>query len=181
MENGTDWETELESRRAQHIVKLQHLTKEQAIARLAGFLAAAEMMAEYNHYRREALSDLAAGLAVDPEATVQAIELTNQKCEASAVDPFALVAVSYKVSAQMSKKKMAVSGAAGKHAKDPKKADKVLVRECWDDWQKQPFNPDGTKKYTGKAAFATDMRDKFPNLKSQPVIERWCRAWERES
>lgn len=61
------------------------------------------------------------------------------------------------------------------HANDPKQADKVLVRECWDDWQKMP------DRYDGKAAFARDMRDKFPNLKSQPVIEGWCRAWEKES
>ncbi len=56
---------------------------------------------------------------------------------------------------------------------DPKQADKALVHECWIDWQKQ------TDRYKGKAAFARDMRDKFPNLESQPVIERWCRAWER--
>lgn len=61
------------------------------------------------------------------------------------------------------------------HAKDPKQADKALVRECWDDWQKQ------SDRYEGKAAFARDMRDKFPNLKSQPVIEGWCRKWERET
>lgn len=61
------------------------------------------------------------------------------------------------------------------HANDPKQADKALVRECWNDWQKQP------DRYDGKAAFARDMRDKFPNLESQPVIERWCRTWEREA
>jgi hypothetical protein len=61
------------------------------------------------------------------------------------------------------------------HAKDPKQADKVLVRECWDDWQKQP------DRYKGKASFARDMRDKFPNLESQPVIEGWCRVWAKES
>jgi hypothetical protein len=64
---------------------------------------------------------------------------------------------------------------------DPKQADKMIVRECWIDWQKQPLKPDGTKKYKGKAAFAKDMREKFENLESQAVIERWCRAWERET
>lgn len=59
------------------------------------------------------------------------------------------------------------------HANHPKQADKVLVRECWDEWQKQP------DRYKGKAAFARDMREKFPNLESQPVIEGWCRGWER--
>lgn len=65
-------------------------------------------------------------------------------------------------------------GAQKRHAKDPKQADKALVRECWDDWQKQP------DRYKGKAAFARDMRDKFPNLQSIPVIEGWCRVWEGE-
>jgi hypothetical protein len=68
------------------------------------------------------------------------------------------------------------SKAANKrHAKDPKQANKTLTRECWDDWQKQP------DRYNGKADFARDMLDKFPNLKSQPVIEGWCRTWARES
>ena len=58
---------------------------------------------------------------------------------------------------------------------DPKQADKVSVRECWDDWQKQP------DRYKGKAAFARDMLTKYEHLESQPVIEGWCRAWERES
>ena len=64
---------------------------------------------------------------------------------------------------------------AKKLAKDPKQKDKVLVRECWDAWKNEP------DRYKGKAAFARDMRDKFPNLESQPVIEGWCRTWERES
>jgi hypothetical protein len=61
------------------------------------------------------------------------------------------------------------------HAANPKQRDKVLVRECWDDWQKLP------DRYAGKAEFARDMLDKFETLKSQPVIEGWCRAWERET
>lgn len=59
--------------------------------------------------------------------------------------------------------------------KDPKQAAKATVRECWDDWQKRP------DRYDGKAAFARDMLAKFENLKSQPVIEGWCRKWERET
>jgi hypothetical protein len=58
-----------------------------------------------------------------------------------------------------------------RHSEDPKQQDKALVKECWEDWQKQP------KRYKGKAAFARDMRDKFPNLESQAVIEKWCRDW----
>lgn len=63
------------------------------------------------------------------------------------------------------------------HEKDPKQADKEKVRELWHDWQRQPFTPDGTKKYKGNSAFAHDMLDKFQNLKSQPVIVRWCNQW----
>ncbi len=57
---------------------------------------------------------------------------------------------------------------------DPKQADKAIVRECWNTWRQ---NPDD---YKGKADFARDMREQFPKLKSQQVIEGWCRAWERE-
>lgn len=73
------------------------------------------------------------------------------------------------------RKTLATIAAMAKLAADPKQADKVLVRECWDEWQKQP------DRYKSKAAFARDMRDKFPNLESQPVIEGWCRAWGNES
>lgn len=70
---------------------------------------------------------------------------------------------------------MAKQGALAKLAKDPKQKDKATVRECWDAWQRNP------QTYKGKAAFARDMREKFSNLESQPVIEGWCRAWERET
>ena len=66
---------------------------------------------------------------------------------------------------------LAKTGALAKLAADPKQKDKAMVRECWDAWQKQP------DRYRGKAAFARDMLDKFENLESQPVIERWCREW----
>jgi hypothetical protein len=65
--------------------------------------------------------------------------------------------------------------AVAKHKVDPRQADKAIVRECWNTWQK---NPDD---YKSKAAFARDMLKQFPNLESQPVIEGWCRTWERES
>lgn len=72
-------------------------------------------------------------------------------------------------------RKMARSGAIAMLAIDPKQKDKAIVRRCWDAWQK---NPDD---YERKADFARDMREQFPKLKSQPVIERWCREWERET
>lgn len=59
-----------------------------------------------------------------------------------------------------------------RHAKDPKQADRSIVKECWKTWQ---MNPDD---YKGKAEFARDMLQQFPNLKNQSVIERWCRGWE---
>lgn len=55
-----------------------------------------------------------------------------------------------------------------------KQKDKALVRECWDAWKNKP------NSYKSKAAFARDMREKFTNLESQPVIERWCREWEAD-
>ena len=70
---------------------------------------------------------------------------------------------------------MAKQGALAKLANDPKQKDKATVRVCWDAWQK---NPDD---YEGKAEFAQDMIKQFPNLKSQPVIARWCLAWERKT
>lgn len=62
-------------------------------------------------------------------------------------------------------------GAAAKLLKDPRQHEKVLVKDCWDAWQREPA------RYTGKAAFARDMLQKFEALKSQAVIARWCRAW----
>lgn len=59
-------------------------------------------------------------------------------------------------------------------AKDPKQADKKGVRECWELWQADK------RRYKSKAAFAKDMLDKFEQLESQRVIERWCKEWESE-
>jgi hypothetical protein len=59
-----------------------------------------------------------------------------------------------------------------RHIADPKQAAKQHVRECWELWQKEPA------RYAGKAAFARDMLSKYEDLKSQPVIEGWCRDWE---
>ena len=78
-------------------------------------------------------------------------------------------------SASDARSNLARTGAQAKLAVDPKQRDKAVVRECWEAWQSQP------DRYKGKAAFARDMREKFPNLESQPVIEVWCRAWERET
>ena len=74
---------------------------------------------------------------------------------------------------------LAIRGIKAKLAKDPKQKDKKLVRECWDDWQRNPFY-DGKKRYKGKAAFARDMLTKFQSLESSDVIATWCRMWEKE-
>ncbi len=67
------------------------------------------------------------------------------------------------------------AGAAAKLAKDPKQLEKAAVRECWEAWQTEPA------RYKGVAAFARDMLQKFESLESQQVIERWCRAWAKET
>lgn len=69
---------------------------------------------------------------------------------------------------------LAQMGAKAKLAADPKQAAKVLVRECWDDWQKQP------DRYKSKAAFAKDMLTKYESLENTNVIARWCRIWGGE-
>lgn len=69
----------------------------------------------------------------------------------------------------------AKNGARGKLANDPKQAEKDLVYDCWQSWQKKPDD------YKGKAAFARDMLDKCEHLESQKKIEDWCREWERKA
>lgn len=58
---------------------------------------------------------------------------------------------------------------------DPRQKDKQLVKDCWEQWRKFPA------RYKSKAAFAKNMLETFDSLTSQPVIERWCRDWEREA
>ena len=70
---------------------------------------------------------------------------------------------------------MARRGAKTKLKNDPKQAEKALVRECWDDWQKKPDS------YKGKTAFAKDMLSKYETLENQNVIVRWCGVWEKEN
>lgn len=67
---------------------------------------------------------------------------------------------------------MSSLGGKAKAENDPKRKCKDFAKECWNSWQKEPA------RYESKAAFARDMLDKQPKLKSQPVIEGWCRKWE---
>ncbi|MFM9926924.1 hypothetical protein VLK31_28335 [Variovorax sp. H27-G14] len=84
-------------------------------------------------------------------------------------------AMSAEAAIEVARKRFAKSGAAAKLAKDPKQMEKGAVRECWDAWQRD------RSRYKGVAAFARDMLQKFENLESQQVIERWCRAWTKKS
>lgn len=80
-----------------------------------------------------------------------------------------------KIDAAMIKKirtEMGKEGGAANLQNNIKQKEKQLVRECWEEWKKQPV------RYTSAAAFARDMLDKYENLKSQVVIARWCRDWE---
>ncbi len=69
---------------------------------------------------------------------------------------------------------MSRKGAEAKLLKDPKQGEKDFVLECWKEWQKHP------ERYTSKADFSRDMLNKCEHLKSQPKIEQWCRAWEKD-
>ena len=127
---------------------------------------------------REKLSGALVALAHDPEITVSplCVEFLNLILKISPADPeaenlFDLV----NLLTPYFNRRQAQSGAAAKIAIDPKQIEKAMVRECWDEWQKQP------DRYQGKAEFARDMLTKFENLKSQPVIANWCRTWDKEN
>lgn len=57
---------------------------------------------------------------------------------------------------------------------DPVSIAKGEVKKCWELWQSE------LSRYKSKAAFARDMLDKYEELTSQRVIERWCKEWETE-
>lgn len=67
---------------------------------------------------------------------------------------------------------MSSLGGKAKAENDPKRKCKDFAKDCWNIWQQEPA------RYESKAAFARDMLEKLPELKSQPVIEGWCRKWE---
>lgn len=71
--------------------------------------------------------------------------------------------------------KRAKIGAEKRWAGDATQIAKDNVLECWHMWQADPA------RYRSTAAFSRDMLDKFDALKSQPVIERWCREWAKRS
>ena len=127
---------------------------------------------------REKLHMALVDLTLDPEITASPIcaNFLDLMLRISPADPeaetiFDLV----NPMAAYFNKRQAQSGAAAKLAIDPRQIEKAMVRECWDDWQRK------LNRYTGKAEFARDMLKKVEHIKSQPVIERWCRKWEKQS
>jgi hypothetical protein len=76
-------------------------------------------------------------------------------------------------SLRLARKQLATNAAAAKLNNDPRQADKRFVRECWDEWQREP------ERYESQAAFARDMMAKCAHLTSVAVVERWCRAWKQ--
>jgi hypothetical protein len=70
-------------------------------------------------------------------------------------------------------KQRVADGGRARWAKDPKTAEKSLVKSCWDQWRGD------RKRYRSKAAFSRDMLQKCEHLTSQKQIEDWCRKWEK--
>jgi len=66
---------------------------------------------------------------------------------------------------------LASKAARARHAKSGKSAAKQLVFECWKAWVEKP------SQYKNNSNFARAMLDKFEELESQAVIERWVRDW----
>lgn len=71
--------------------------------------------------------------------------------------------------------RLAFEAATEKYRRDPKQREKAFVRECWEQWQKNPIS------YESKASFARDMLSKCEHLVSTKKIEDWCRQWEAEA
>lgn len=84
-----------------------------------------------------------------------------------------LVEQSKKAAAE-SRREVALLAAETRHKKSKEAEGKAFVRECWEQWQRQPDS------YSSKAAFARDMLDKGCNFNSR-TIERWCLIWEKEA
>jgi hypothetical protein len=75
---------------------------------------------------------------------------------------------------KIGRSRLARKAALAKHAASGKSEAKRLVRECWEDWCKHP------QQYQRPANFSRAMLDKYEELQSQAVIDRWVRQWETE-
>jgi len=65
-------------------------------------------------------------------------------------------------------------GAAAKWARDPRQAEKAMIRAQWETWPARLAR----KRY--KAAFARAMLDQCQHLTDEKTITDWCLKWERE-
>jgi hypothetical protein len=72
-------------------------------------------------------------------------------------------------------------GAAARHKESPQTIAKAIVRECWEEWQKNPLN------YRSRYEFAQDMLTKVPlNDRDDPVVshdtitKKWLPDWNKE-
>ncbi|OYD52996.1 hypothetical protein CGK74_14925 [Thauera propionica] len=65
-------------------------------------------------------------------------------------------------------------GAAAKWARDPRAAEKAMIRARWESW------PDRLAHRRYKAAFARAMLDQCQHLTDEKTITDWCREWERK-
>lgn len=79
--------------------------------------------------------------------------------------------------------KNSVKAGLAKAKKDPKQAEKAIVKGCWDVWQTKP------DQYRNNTNFASAMIEKFrpdnpdeesKHLSSVKVIADWCKDWKAQ-
>ena len=71
--------------------------------------------------------------------------------------------------------------ANARHKDSPQRRARMFVRECWEEWLKNPSN------YQTQSEFALDMLSKVPvNDRGQPavsydtIVKKWIPAWKKE-
>lgn len=71
--------------------------------------------------------------------------------------------------------------ANARHKDSPQRLARMFVRECWDEWQKNP------SKYQTQSEFALDMLSKVavndrgePAVSYDTIVKKWIPAWKRE-
>lgn len=87
----------------------------------------------------------------------------------------ATVPLRIKIGIKKDKSRLSRLAAQAKIAADPRQAEKSYIFQCWQVWQEEP------ERYTFKSDFAKAMlnQEQCRSLKSQKVIEDWCREWEK--
>ena len=140
-----------------------------------------------NEYTRDALECLAAGLSIRFDIAEEELGRAHTLISSLTKDIFKTYIKTDKglVARRIERTIKERASAAGyaKAIKDPKRAEKKIVKECWEAWQTKP------KQYKNKTAFASAMIDKFrpddpeeesKHLSSVKKITEWCTKWERE-